>query len=57
MSNDIVLSSALRTNLLSLQGTQTNIDKIQQALSTGLKVNSALDNPQSFFASSKPKKS
>jgi len=51
MSNDIVLSSALRTNLLSLQGTQTNIDKIQQALSTGLKVNSALDNPQSFFAS------
>ncbi len=51
MSNDIVLSSALRTNLLSLQGTQSNIDKVQQALSTGLKVNSALDNPQSFFAS------
>jgi flagellin-like hook-associated protein FlgL len=52
MSNDIVLSNALRTNLLSLQGTQSNIDKVQQALSTGLKVNSALDNPQSFFAAS-----
>jgi flagellin len=51
MSNDIVLSSALRTNLLALQSTQGNIDKIQRALSTGLKVNSALDNPQSFFAS------
>lgn len=50
MSNDVVLSSALRTNLLSLQSTQSNIDKVQRALSTGLKVNSALDNPQSFFA-------
>lgn len=50
MSNDVVLSAALRTNLLSLQGTQSNIDKVQRALSTGLKVNSALDNPQSFFA-------
>lgn len=49
--SDVVLSSALRTNLLSLQGTQSNIDTIQRALSTGLKVNSALDNPQSFFAS------
>lgn len=50
MTNNVVLSSALRTNLLSLQGTQSNIDKVQRALSTGLKVNSALDNPQNFFA-------
>lgn len=50
MTNDVVLSAALRTNLLSLQGTQSNIDQVQKALSTGLKVNSALDNPQSFFA-------
>ena len=50
MTNDVVLGSALRTNLLSLQRTQQGIDKTQNILSTGLKVNSALDNPQSFFA-------
>ncbi len=49
MSNDIVLSSALRNNLLSLQGTQRSIDTTQLRLATGLKVNSALDNPQNFF--------
>ena len=49
MSGDIVLSSALRNNLLSLQGTQRNIDTAQLRLATGLKVNSALDNPQNFF--------
>lgn len=51
MSSDIVLTAALRTNLLSLQNTQNLIDKTQLRLATGLKVNSALDNPQSFFAS------
>lgn len=50
MSNDVVLGSALRTNLLSLQRTQSGIDKIQNILATGLKVSSALDNPQNFFA-------
>lgn len=50
MSSDVVLTSALRSNLLSLQRTQSNIDKVQNALATGLKVSSALDNPQSFFA-------
>jgi flagellin-like hook-associated protein FlgL len=49
MSGDIVLSSALRNNLLSLQNTQRNIDTAQLRLATGLKVNSALDNPQNFF--------
>lgn len=48
--SDVVLSSALRTNLLSLQNTQRLIDTTQQKLATGLKVNSALDNAQSFFA-------
>lgn len=48
--SDVVLSAALRTNLLSLQGTQRLIDSTQQKLATGLKVNSALDNAQSFFA-------
>src|ERR1700756_3580501 len=50
MSNDVVLSAALRNNLLSLQDTQSQIDLHQQRLATGKKVNSALDNPQSFFA-------
>src|SRR4051812_215738 len=50
MTNDVVLSAALRNNLLSLQNTQNQIDTHQQRLATGKKVNSALDNPQSFFA-------
>ncbi len=49
MSSDIVLTSALRNNLLSLQNTQRLIDTTQLRLATGLKVNSALDNPSSFF--------
>ena len=51
MSSDVVLTSALRSNLLSLQNTQRLIDTTQLRLATGLKVNSALDNPQNFFAS------
>lgn len=50
MSSDVVLTSALRSNLLSLQNTQSLIDQTQLRLATGLKVNSALDNPSNFFA-------
>lgn len=50
MTSDVVLSAALRNNLLSLQNTATGIASAQLKLSTGKKVNSALDNPQSFFA-------
>ncbi len=49
MSGDIALTSALRNNLLSLQNTQRQIDTTQFRLSTGRKVNSALDNPLNFF--------
>lgn len=49
MTNSIVLSAAMRTNLLTLQKTQGDIDVVQNRLATGLKVNSALDNPQNFF--------
>lgn len=49
MSSDVVLTAALRNNLLSLQNTQRLIDDTQLRLATGLKVNSALDNPQNFF--------
>lgn len=51
MANDVVLSAASRSNLLSLQSTQKMIDSTQLRLATGKKVNSALDNPQSFFQS------
>ena len=50
MSSDVVLTSALRSNLLSLQNTQSLIDSTQLRLATGLKVNSALDGPSNFFA-------
>ncbi|HYI91780.1 MAG TPA: hypothetical protein VEY05_17950, partial [Beijerinckiaceae bacterium] len=48
----IVLSSAVRTNLTTLQTTTALQGKIQEKLSTGKKVNSALDNPSSFFTAS-----
>ncbi len=50
MANDITLTAALRSNLLSLQSTQRSLDVVQQRLATGKKVNSALDNANSFFA-------
>ncbi len=46
---DIVLSSAIRSNLLSLQNTASLLSKTQERLSTGLKVGSALDDPTAFF--------
>ena len=51
MSSDVSLTSALRSNLLSLQNTQRQIDTTQSRLATGLKVQSALDNPLNFFRS------
>ncbi len=49
-SNNVTLTAAIRTNLLSLQGTQRLMDDTQLRLSTGRKVNSALDDPNAFFA-------
>jgi flagellin len=46
---DISLSKAVRSNLLSLQGTASMMSKTQERLATGNKVNSALDNPTNFF--------
>jgi hypothetical protein len=45
----IVLSSSVRQNLLSLQSTADLLSTTQNRLSTGKKVNSALDNPTNFF--------
>lgn len=46
---DISLSSATRTNLLSLQNTTGLIGRTQERLATGLKVNSAIDDALAFF--------
>jgi len=45
----IVLSASVRQNLLSLQSTADLLSTTQNRLATGNKVNSALDNPTSFF--------
>jgi len=50
--SQVNLTSAMRANLLSLQQTATLQAQTQERLATGLKVNSALDNPASFFAAS-----
>lgn len=39
----------MRSNLLSLQQTQDLMDMTQERLSTGKKVNSAIDNPSSYY--------
>src|SRR3954468_2932655 len=49
--SDITLSAGVRQNLLSLQNTASLMALTQNRLATGKKVNSALDNPISFFTS------
>jgi flagellin-like hook-associated protein FlgL len=45
----IVLSAAVRQNLLSLQSTAELLSTTQNRLASGKKVNTALDNPTNFF--------
>jgi flagellin len=49
MSNDIVLTAGIRSNLLSLQTTSNLMQTTQERLATGKKVNSALDNAVNYF--------
>ncbi len=49
--NDVSLTAGMRSNLLSLQGTVDLLNRTQNRLSSGKKVNTAIDNPVSFFAS------
>jgi flagellin-like hook-associated protein FlgL len=51
MSSGITLTAGVRQNLLSLQNTAALMATTQSRLATGKKVNSALDNPTSFFTS------
>lgn len=46
---DITLSAGIRTNLNSLRGTNDLLSRTQSRLATGKKVNTAIDNPNSFF--------
>lgn len=48
----VTISSAVRTNLLSLQDITSQQSIVQNRLATGKKVNSALDNATSFFTAS-----
>jgi len=48
--SDISLTSGMRSNLVSLQSTVKLLDRTQERLSTGKKVNSPLDNPVNYFA-------
>jgi flagellin-like hook-associated protein FlgL len=46
----VTLTAAMRSNLNSMQQTSELMTATQSKLATGLKVNSALDNPSSYFA-------
>ena len=47
--SSVSLTAGVRANLLALQQTSTMQEVIQNRLATGKKVNSALDNPNSYF--------
>jgi len=49
--SDITLTAGIRQNLLSLQRTSADLTTTQEHLATGKKVNTAFDNPTSFFTS------
>jgi flagellin-like hook-associated protein FlgL len=50
-TNDIQLTAGIRNNLLLLQITSEKIDRTQQRLATGNKINGAIDGAVAFFAS------
>jgi hypothetical protein len=50
MGYEISLTKGMRANLISLQLTDKLITATQNRLSTGKKVNTAMDDPVNFFA-------
>jgi flagellin len=48
--SDISLTAGMRNNLLALQQTSKQLSATQDRLSSGKRVNTALDNPTNFFA-------
>ena len=51
MTDAVVLGRAFSNNLLAIKNVQSSIDRTSLRLASGLKVNSALENPQNFFTS------
>lgn len=49
MADNVTLTSAIRTNLLSLQKTSDLVNRTNSRLSTGLKVASAIDDAVNYF--------
>jgi flagellin-like hook-associated protein FlgL len=49
MADNVTLSAAMRTNLLSLQKTGDMVNRTNSRLSTGLKVASAIDDAVAYF--------
>ncbi len=45
----ITLTAGMRSNLIALQNTNTLMETTQKRLATGMKVNTALDDPINFF--------
>ena len=45
-----ILNASLRNQLLAIKATARGVDVASLRLASGLRVNSAIDNPQSFFA-------
>jgi len=50
MASQVTLTAAMRSNLTTLQATNNLLDRTQERLATGKKVNTALDNPTNFFS-------
>ena len=49
MTGKISLTASMRSNLLSLQNISRQVSSTQNKLATGNKVNSAIDNPSSYY--------
>ncbi len=49
-TSDVSLSASMRSNLLELQQTSRLTDRTQTSLSTGKRVNTAIDGPTNYFA-------
>jgi flagellin-like hook-associated protein FlgL len=47
--NNVTLTAAMRQNLVGMQKTSDSMDVTQRRLSSGLKIESALDDPINFF--------
>ncbi len=50
MAENVTLTAGMRSNLTGLQSTLNLMNRTQERLATGKKVNSALDNPTNYFA-------